>query len=473
MKQTEVSPVSAAARPRAPYTHGHKAAKSTPKPQWKVLGDLVTGMRYLPINAGAVATLRALLSCRMDSGTIVYAGNRSLAKRADGMQERTLTRHLSHLCKTGFLVRKNSPNGKRFAKKRTQGKVEVFGIDLAPLFERATELAILARRAEEEDRLIAHMRDTLSELRYLLQENDLAPDLVEDLSLQRRRKANLPVMRSLEVKARSLLEDAGISILCTTPEEIPVTYADDLSVNDSQNVCHIQTHPHRESQPRALHETPSCTSARPYFELGLMKEERPRLSEQSMASREDVCRYADDVLAGFRAKLAGNFPVQSAGASEASAGEIAAKGAVRPAISEAPAEHAPIAVEQDQDKGGDRDKSVFRRSQSRRVTGKAPASRADLSVDAILAACPTACSLETNHPRSWSELVAFAWRIGGWLGFPAELMAEACASLGREGLAVTLLGLCERHEKLRQPAAYLRSVMRRPEFQPATLLGLA
>lgn len=472
MKQAELSPASPAARRRAPYAHVQKPSKPAVNPQWKILGDLVTGMRYLPINAGAIATLRALLSCRADAGTVVYAGNRCLAKRADGIDERTLTRHLSHLCQIGFLARKCSPNGKRFAKKRGQGQVEIFGIDLAPFFERATELALLARRAEEEDRLVDHLRDTLSELRYLLQTNGLAPDLVEELALQRRRKPNLPVMRSLELKARALLEEAKVTVTCTSPGDLPVARAADLSANDSQNVCHIQNHPHRESQPRALHEAASPVQHVKSFELDFGREETAARYEPARESHEEVCRYADEVLAGFRAKLAGNIPVSENVVTAEAEKERRTEG-VPIAFPEGDAETETNSETTQTAKQPEGNAPTSRKWLARREGHEADAGSIPLSVDAILAACPTARSLEPDHPSSWSELVQFAWKIGGWLGFHRDLMSEACTSLGQQGLAVTLLGLCERQDKLRQPAAYLRSVMRRPGFRPESLLGLA
>lgn len=472
MKQAELSPASPAARRRAPYAYVPKPAKPAANPQWKILGDLVTGMRYLPVNAGAIATLRALLSCRADAGTVVYAGNRCLAKRADGIDERTLTRHVSHLCQIGFLSRKSSPNGKRFAKKRGQGQVEVFGIDLAPFFERATELALLARRAQEEDRLIDHLRDTLSELRYLLQTNGLAPELVDELALQRRRKPNLPVMRCLELKARALLEEAKVCFTCTSPDDLPAARAADLSVNDSQNVCHIQTHPHRESQPRALHEPGYSVQHEKSFESDLRREEIVPDDAVAPERREEVCRYADEVLAGFRAKLAGNMPAAESVESAEAEKESSAKQAPA-ALHEGDAEGQDAHQGTPEGTQPDRDAPRFPKPNPRRERHEADGNAMPLSVDAILAACPTARSLEPCHPSTWSELVQFAWKIGGWLGFPRELMSEACTSLGQQGLAVTLLGLCERQDKLRQPAAYLRSVMRRPGFRPESLLGLA
>jgi replication initiation protein RepC len=59
----------------------------------------------------------------------------------------TLRRHLASLVEAGLIVRKDSANGKRFARKDDAGDVEsAFGFDLSPLLARAEELAALAQQ---------------------------------------------------------------------------------------------------------------------------------------------------------------------------------------------------------------------------------------------------------------------------------------------------------------------------------------
>lgn len=446
------------------------------KQSYAILGHLVEAMRYLPITTAYIGTLRALISCRQDAGTIVYAANRTLAKRADGVDERTLTRHLSLLCKIGFLSRKSSANGKRYVKTRPQGAKEAFGIDLSPFLERATEFALLARRAKEEDCLVAQMKDCLSELRFALAEHDLAPALVRKLELQRRRKADLPAMRRLEDEARSVLAEACIGVSIASPADLPKFGAEDLTVNDSQNVGHNETPLYRESSGRALGK-PSEPDDED-FESGLKKgmaiADPVRLKpevEQPELSKEDLCKYADDILAGFRAKLAG----QKASKDPESVSDAARAREMR---QEAPMTEVNEQADERTDQGiafacprppmSVPARNRTRASRSRNVDDCQSAAP---SIAQILDACPTARSLENDRPSTWGELIAYAWRIGGWLGLTADLMAEACASLGREGSALALLGICERQATLRQPAAYLRSVMRRPGFRPESLLG--
>lgn len=473
MQHAHPSPVSPAAQSRLPKSPEKSLAS---KQNWAILGHLVEAKRYLPLKTAEVSTLRALLSCRQDAGTIVYAGNRTLAKRADGVDERTLTRHLSRLCKMGFLSRKSSANGKRYVKTRPQGAKEAFGVDLAPLFERATEFALLARRAKEEDLLIAQLRDCLSQLRFTLADHDLAPALVRKLGLQRRRKADLAAMRYLEAEARAVLAEACIEVSIASPGDLPKSGAEDLTVNDRQYVGHNETPLYRESSGRAL--GGQSDKSDEDFESGLKigaSQAEPQGSkvepQQPSLSKEDLCRYADDILAGFRAKLAG----QSASRTEEPATTALATGKGK---TEAPME--------DMQTPGSVDGSAGCPSPALNTPGGSPAhdlvaaarsgasrkrQACSPSIAQILDACPTARTLESETPSTWSELITYAWRIGGWLGLTAELMAEACAAMGRQGLALALLGLCERQATLRQPAAYLRSIMRRPGFRPESLLG--
>ena len=46
-----------------------------------------------------------------------FPSNNKLRSRAYGMSEPTLRRHLASLVKAGLLIRRDSPNGKRYARR--------------------------------------------------------------------------------------------------------------------------------------------------------------------------------------------------------------------------------------------------------------------------------------------------------------------------------------------------------------------
>ena len=76
---------------------------------------------------------------------VVFPSNHELTIRAHGMAPTTLRRHLAALVEAGLIIRRDSPNGKRYARKGQGGAIEqAFGFDLAPLVARAAEFETLA-----------------------------------------------------------------------------------------------------------------------------------------------------------------------------------------------------------------------------------------------------------------------------------------------------------------------------------------
>ena len=69
------------------------------------------------------------------------------------MSASTLRRQLAALVDAGLIVRRDSPNGKRYARKGRGGEIKLaFGFDLAPLVVRAEEFEGMAQEIEAEIR---------------------------------------------------------------------------------------------------------------------------------------------------------------------------------------------------------------------------------------------------------------------------------------------------------------------------------
>ena len=69
------------------------------------------------------------------------------------MAPATLRRHLAVLVDAGLIIRRDSPNGKRYARKDRGGEIAfAFGFDLSPLVARAAEFASSAEAVREEER---------------------------------------------------------------------------------------------------------------------------------------------------------------------------------------------------------------------------------------------------------------------------------------------------------------------------------
>ncbi|MBY3468997.1 replication initiation protein RepC [Rhizobium laguerreae] len=121
--------------------------------KWKVFRDASEARELLGLQDRSLAVLDALLSfypdndLRQDAQLIVFPSNTQLTLRAHGIAGATLRRHLALLVEAGLIVRKDSANGKRYARKDKGGAIDTaFGFDLSPLLMRADELAMMAQQ---------------------------------------------------------------------------------------------------------------------------------------------------------------------------------------------------------------------------------------------------------------------------------------------------------------------------------------
>ncbi|MBX4925333.1 plasmid replication protein RepC [Rhizobium binae] len=137
--------------------------------KWKLYRALCEAKPLLGITDRALAILNALLSfypkgeLSEDNGLVVFPSNAQLSLRAHGMAEQTIRRHLASLVEAGLLIRKDSPNGKRYARKEQGGDIrEAFGFSLAPLLARADEIERLAAEVAAERLYLQRLRERLT-----------------------------------------------------------------------------------------------------------------------------------------------------------------------------------------------------------------------------------------------------------------------------------------------------------------------
>ncbi|MGO4440971.1 plasmid replication protein RepC [Rhizobium sp. RAF56] len=139
--------------------------------KWKVFRDACEAREKLGVADRAIAVLNALLSfypqqeLSAENGLVVFPSNAQLTIRAHGIAGTTLRRHLAALVEAGLIIRKDSPNGKRYARKDRGGEIEdAFGFSLAPLVARAAELAQLAQdvAAQRREHKLARERLTIA-----------------------------------------------------------------------------------------------------------------------------------------------------------------------------------------------------------------------------------------------------------------------------------------------------------------------
>ena len=140
--------------------------------KWKIFHAIRDAKEPLGATDRALAILNALLSFHPESELtaegelIVWPSNEQLTARANGMSPATLRRHLACLVDCGLIIRRDSPNGKRFARKGRGGQVEqAYGFDLSPIVARAEEFKELAEAVQAEKRAYKAVRERLTLLR--------------------------------------------------------------------------------------------------------------------------------------------------------------------------------------------------------------------------------------------------------------------------------------------------------------------
>ncbi|MEZ2221709.1 plasmid replication protein RepC [Rhizobium sp. RCC_161_2] len=137
--------------------------------KWRVFRDVCEARPLLNISDRTLAVLNALLTfypekeLSEDAGLVVFPSNNQLTVRAHGITGTTLRRHLAALVEAGLILRKDSPNGKRFARKDGAGAVEdAYGFNLAPLLARSEELGDLAQQIAAERKHLRQAKEQLT-----------------------------------------------------------------------------------------------------------------------------------------------------------------------------------------------------------------------------------------------------------------------------------------------------------------------
>lgn len=160
-------PMTLALVQRQSATADIKLGKAADK--WKILRDASAAMSLLGVQSNSLAVLDALLSfypeteLRQDASLIVFPSNHQLGLRAHGMAGATLRRHIAVLVQAGLITRKDSANGKRFARRDNNGEVDTaYGFDLSPLLARSEELAVLAQTVIDERAAFKNAKEALT-----------------------------------------------------------------------------------------------------------------------------------------------------------------------------------------------------------------------------------------------------------------------------------------------------------------------
>jgi len=243
-------PINAALLNIQPQTPPDRPTEGVNK--WEVLRELATARQVFGLTDRDMTVLQALVSFHQnttlgDSGAplVVHPSNKSICERLNGMPCSTMRRHLGHLVDAGVLIRRDSPNGKRYARRYGTDKI-AFGFDLTPLVHRFREICDAAEEVRAQAEKFHRLRETVSLMRRDLAGlstygEDCRPDLAiwtqfSDLAAltarDLRRKLQFEDLEKLELVLHKALELARDVL---EPEATT-----DLSISASQNEQHHQ-----------------------------------------------------------------------------------------------------------------------------------------------------------------------------------------------------------------------------------------
>jgi replication initiation protein RepC len=235
--------------------HQAKAQQQLPPTgvnKWEVLRELGVSREVFGLSDRDISVLQALVSFHPntilggnDADLVVHPSNVAICERLNGMANSTMRRHLSNLVQTGMIVRRDSPNGKRYARRYGDEKI-AFGFDLTPLVIRHAEICQASEAVREARERYKRLRETVSLMRRDLAGlaafgADTRPDLAiwdafEDLATltarDLRRKLDMDELGQIETRLSNALNAAR--------NIIEPSKSKDVSTNESISEQHYQ-----------------------------------------------------------------------------------------------------------------------------------------------------------------------------------------------------------------------------------------
>jgi len=161
-----------------PISHAHLRVIERPeasvpgKPvnKWELLRELSKAQAAFGVSERDLTVLQGLLSFFPDDALggntemVVFPSNKAICERLNGMPCSTMRRHLARLVESSLLMRRDSPNGKRYVRKRGDDRV-AFGFDLSPLYCLAEEIARASEAVREAEDRVRRLREVVSLMR--------------------------------------------------------------------------------------------------------------------------------------------------------------------------------------------------------------------------------------------------------------------------------------------------------------------
>ncbi len=383
--------------------------------KWGLLRSLTEARAAYFLSDRTIAVLEALLSFYPDTlldgsaPIIVFPSNAELSIRTRGMSSATIRRHLAALVEAELIIRRDSPNGKRYARRGDTGEIEhAFGFDVSPLALRRDEIEAHAALARDLARSIQrvrseitiHLRDIsktidagLNEARF----GDWEGYADELVGLSGRVSRHLP-LETLRVRCTALaalrakVEKAYLSALSD----------EEMSGSDSSFEHHIQNsdidHHHEWAQ-----------------ENGQKQSAKPE------AAATDSGRTA--AMTQIRKRLQAARRMRDHGETDPGANGMRMDGAASP-----------------------------------------------MQLEAVLRACPQIRDYARDGISDWRDLTQTAGLVRSMLGVSPDAWERARAAMGEVNASITIAAILERLEEIRSPGGYLRALTDRAEIGQYSVL---
>jgi replication initiation protein RepC len=392
------------------------AGKDRQHPEkWALLRSLTEARAAFFLSDRTIAVLEALLSFYpetvLDGSTplIVFPSNAELSMRTRGMSAATIRRHLAALVETGLIIRRDSPNGKRYVRRGETGDIEqAFGFDLSPLALRADEIDAHAVQARDLARTIhrvrgeitIHLRDVSKTIDAGLGEGrhgnwlTYASELAE---LSGRVSRHLP-LETLQTRR------AALALLRARVERAYLDSLSDeeMSASDSSPEHHIQNSNIDHNFERAQ-ETGQKQSA--------VRQPENRVPGRIVA----MVKIKDRLEAARRGKTHHDHRTADA------------------------TTHLEM-------------KSV------------------PMPLEAVLSACPQIVDYARNGIDDWRDLMQTAGLVRSMLGVSPDAWDRAREAMGEINASITIAAILERIGEIRSPGGYLRALTDRAEIGQYSVL---
>jgi len=377
--------------------------------KWKLFRALCEARTVFGISDRALAVLNALLSfypenaLSQENGLVVFPSNAQLSLRAHGIAPATLRRHLAALVSAGLLIRKDSPNGKRYARRDRKGGIdEAFGFSVAALIARADEIfAQAARIAAERERL------RITKERLSICRRDIAKLI--DIALEEHATGDwLMIQSTFQSIAAAVPRAPHIGDLNAVLEELEMLRGEVLirlerqletqkqSAKESQTERHIQNTDLKnifESEPSTV------TNSR---------------QDLILDPTRDECRREEDVS------------------------PVTACTNDRPRL------------------------TISGRMANSSVQASTSTPLKSFPLGLVIQACPDVLSYGSGGKvESWRDLMTAAIVIRSMLGISPSAYQEACQVMGPENAATVIACMLQRAEHISSAGGYLRDLTRR------------